>query len=832
MRYIFSILLLFCSYIIQAQSEIYIVDEDGILYLINTTDCSATTIGDTDNIFYDIAINPLNSEMYGVDNLGFLYNIDPATGVSTAVSTGFLGPLIGANALTFDENGILYGSGSDASEIISIDTNTGEIIEVWPNNTNQLSAGDLTFYNGSMYMTSNTGFLVEIEIENPSNATVLGQYQGGELFFGITTAVSENCVPIIFAFADNDVYLLPDDNLLNPMPLCDNIIMPNSNDVYGAASFTETINTDCNDDDCTTVDTFNAVLCQCEYEALDCSNGEVTTEPCDDGNANTENDEQGVLCDGTVCVPCTGIMANCPEPTFGTFDNYCNNDGNGIVDLTTFQNNTGIIGDWTVSNDASMANPITITGNTLNYTNADIGNYEITFTINDPNIGAGCATIFPFPITIGSDVTELLNVEACTGQNYNFDGTDIPAGMTMSFPYLDTDGCDSIITVSVTEVTTITESIALQACTGTTAIFDGTDVAIGETMDFTYTSTNGCDSIVTVSVSEVNSFSENVELQACTGTTATFDGTDLAIGANMEFTYTTVNGCDSIVNVTVLEVAQIMTTLDTFICINSSIIFEGETLMVGESSDFTYSTTEGCDSIFTLNVFANAIAPTDIEVFVCEGESYELNGENIAINESQVLTLMSQQGCDSMVMVSVLAYDPVVITPLDTIDLIQGQSITVQPSSTANNPIYAWSPNDGLNCNDCATPTVSPDQSTTYTLTIEDGQTGCAQQTNLVVIVEDLIINELHVVNAFSPNGDGINETLFTQTTGNPLESFTLQVFNRWGQQVFESNDINAQWDGTLDNELQTIGVFILYAEATFSDNETIIKKGNVTLVR
>ncbi|NTW33992.1 MAG: hypothetical protein HGB12_15475, partial [Bacteroidetes bacterium] len=57
-------------------------------------------------------------------------------------------------------------------------------------------------------------------------------------------------------------------------------------------------------------------------------------------------------------------------------------------------------------------------------------------------------------------------------------------------------------------------------------------------------------------------------------------------------------------------------------------------------------------------------------------------------------------------------------------------------------------------------------------------------------------------------------------------------IYNRWGERVFESRDVNKGWDGRYKNELCHTGVFVYWLRATLADGREVVKKGNVTLVR
>ncbi|MBP9069930.1 MAG: gliding motility-associated C-terminal domain-containing protein, partial [Bacteroidia bacterium] len=83
-----------------------------------------------------------------------------------------------------------------------------------------------------------------------------------------------------------------------------------------------------------------------------------------------------------------------------------------------------------------------------------------------------------------------------------------------------------------------------------------------------------------------------------------------------------------------------------------------------------------------------------------------------------------------------------------------------------------------------------------------------------------------------SPNGrdDPENETL--KVYGFCLESMTFQVFNRWGQKVWETNDQNIGWDGTFKGEELNTGVFVYRLEGKDFKGKGYSLKGNVSLIR
>ena len=84
---------------------------------------------------------------------------------------------------------------------------------------------------------------------------------------------------------------------------------------------------------------------------------------------------------------------------------------------------------------------------------------------------------------------------------------------------------------------------------------------------------------------------------------------------------------------------------------------------------------------------------------------------------------------------------------------------------------------------------------------------------------------------AFSPNGDGKNETFRILNAGN-IELIEFKIFNRWGNLVFETNNKEEAWDGKRRGEYQNSGTYIYYIKGRKSSGEITEIKGNFTLLR
>lgn len=134
---------------------------------------------------------------------------------------------------------------------------------------------------------------------------------------------------------------------------------------------------------------------------------------------------------------------------------------------------------------------------------------------------------------------------------------------------------------------------------------------------------------------------------------------------------------------------------------------------------------------------------------------------------------------------------------------------------------YHWSTGD-------ATSATSITQPGTYYLTAVVN--GCTT-TDTVLVRRDCFLD---IPNAFSPNNDGINDFFFPrQLLSGSVGGFHIQVYDRWGQMVFESNSNNGRgWDGMYNNKPQPEGVYVYLIEATLGSMGHEKYQGNVTLIR
>ena len=152
-------------------------------------------------------------------------------------------------------------------------------------------------------------------------------------------------------------------------------------------------------------------------------------------------------------------------------------------------------------------------------------------------------------------------------------------------------------------------------------------------------------------------------------------------------------------------------------------------------------------------------------------------------------------------------------------------------SPEVSNTSYHWTAANGLRPLDIAQPTT--DSAGTFVLYVVNIINGCRSLPDSVVILDKNCTCEFYVPSAFTPNNDGLNDVLYAFKNCNDYRDFNFSVFNRWGELVFTSNDLQSGWDGFFRSEAQQIDSYvwtISYFDVLHNENR--LQKGTVVLLK
>lgn len=189
--------------------------------------------------------------------------------------------------------------------------------------------------------------------------------------------------------------------------------------------------------------------------------------------------------------------------------------------------------------------------------------------------------------------------------------------------------------------------------------------------------------------------------------------------------------------------------------------------------------------------------------------------------------------CISELTTKVTVIDPALIHLSATADkdtLLNGESTWLHALTDTTLKIY-WSPTTGVKDPKAFNTLVTPSTTTTYTVTINDSL-GCSKSAVVTIYVKpnDCDDDDVFVPNTFTPNGDGQNDVLYARS--NHLTTAYFAVYNRWGELVFETTDLDKGWDGVYKGMKADPAVFAWYVKGKCFNGKEFFKKGNVTLIR
>ncbi len=265
----------------------------------------------------------------------------------------------------------------------------------------------------------------------------------------------------------------------------------------------------------------------------------------------------------------------------------------------------------------------------------------------------------------------------------------------------------------------------------------------------------------------------------------------------------------------------------------------------------------GYDSVL-LNVikpFAITVSPNDT---LCYGESSRirafnassylwsppagLNRTNIAdpTVKTGITTTYRVIGFDNHQCFTDTGFVTIVVGPKPAVNIGPDRTLTAGTTLTLNaitqgGPIisWLWSPAAELSCNNCISPSTTVRNNAFYTVTVTN-TFGCIA-TDTVFINSLCKSAEVFIPNAFTPDGDGLNDVLMVRGRGVTVKSF--RIFNRWGELVFERenfypNEAKFGWDGKVRGVPATPDVFVYTAEVYCDNNVLITYKGNTTILK
>ena len=250
----------------------------------------------------------------------------------------------------------------------------------------------------------------------------------------------------------------------------------------------------------------------------------------------------------------------------------------------------------------------------------------------------------------------------------------------------------------------------------------------------------------------------------------------------------------------------------------------------------TAQNADGCLSTDTVRV-GPQILDAVLDTTICLGAPLEYLGQSLpsSIDTTLTLNFVTTDGCDLELTAMINIFPPLQVQlPADT-SLKIGAELPLAVLSPGSSSLqYQWTPPGGLSCDDCPTPTAAPLQTVTYNVLATDAN-GCTATDAITLTVSDMCA--VRAPTAFSPDGDGTNDTFYLLTDPCVYSIRSLHVWSRWGTEVYggfnlDPNNPSTGWDGKVNGRDYPSDVLFWTAEVVYYDGRTQQFKGELTLLR
>ncbi len=244
----------------------------------------------------------------------------------------------------------------------------------------------------------------------------------------------------------------------------------------------------------------------------------------------------------------------------------------------------------------------------------------------------------------------------------------------------------------------------------------------------------------------------------------------------------------------------------------------------------------------------DTICFSEIGILTVEGNAFDYEWTDLRTNEklenATIHELSPEETTEYMVVgnrstcipdtqyTEIKVYDQIIVEHEELFTVYPNQETQIILNSNGIYE-YEWMPRDGLSCWDCPEPIFQIEENTEFTLTVTDPLSGCTAESRLFARYEPECTDKAYFLpNIFSPNEDGKNDEalIFAE---NPSEFIRLTIFDRWGEQMFTSEELEEGWDGLFRGEKAISGVYVMKIDAiceTTGDPYTFY--GDITLIR
>ena len=443
---------------------------------------------------------------------------------------------------------------------------------------------------------------------------------------------------------------------------------------------------------------------------------------------------------------------------------------------------------------------------------------------------AQCDSLVILNLNVIAPTFSTLNEKICDGDSLFVGGQYFKRSGIFTIKTKSSELCDSTITLNLIVNEQKQTNIDTTVCNGTIIYIGNHSYTKTGTFKDTLKTTEGCDSVITLNLNVLPTYNLSLNPEICEGDFYKNGDSTFTKTGNYSIVYTAVNGCDSTVNLQLTVHPKKTTNLEHNICEGDSIVVGTQVFKTTGTYTILLKSSKDCDSTVNLNLQVFQHQERTIDTTICEGTIIKIGNEAFNSTGNYTIHLETIHHCDSTIFLNLLVNPaPIINAVVDSSIIQKGKQVQLNVEATeAYN--YVWE-NDNISNPLIQNPTAIITAPVWFVVEAENPKTNCKRVDSVFVDVLILPCNKdyIYIPNAFTPNNDGIND-IFRVRSNNLLKG-TLIIFDRWGNKVFESDDINIGWDGFYKGNKQQVETYGYYFSGTCDGGATITLKGSVTIL-
>jgi len=355
----------------------------------------------------------------------------------------------------------------------------------------------------------------------------------------------------------------------------------------------------------------------------------------------------------------------------------------------------------------------------------ETGVYVYAVTGTDPN---GCSASDSLEVVVNPHYEVPVAAFICDGQGYTIGSQTLTDEGEYEIPLVATSGCDSLVVLSLAVFQHYETSLSALLCEGESLQVGGQSFFTPGDYDVMLSTVQGCDSLVHVTLAFHPVFTVDIEERICPGASFELAGNTFGLPGSYLIPLQTVSGCDSLLVLDLSLFPQYEEITSVRICADETFEFEGSSFSQSGLYSIPYQTIHGCDSLRVLDLVVDPVYEIAVFDTLCAGATYAFDDLHFSESGSYEIPLVSSLGCDSLIVLHLEA---------------------LQPYGTG-----------------------------------------------------------FYFPNVFTPNGDGLNEEFRFGGKIVGVTNFSIQIFNRWGSLMYESSRADFRWDGRTGDRDHEAGVY------------------------